>query len=482
MFTSTHPFLFFDVMRVPYVVAATPDAERAPVGRIRRADPAHGAVPGAELLWVRTAKRTPVRRHRGRFRLAGYEVAGLVEDVRPEDLGLGDHRSWTVREPVLAPDGSQVGAVWTSKTGAVLLPFDPGAVITGLWSEEYTNLGALASVRKRARTAAINGYYGLRPVIPRAAQLRMRRILAQSSGPPSYPAWPVEHGLHDLYDWLLRLAAGVAGTAVPWLHPWPDGKEWAMVLTHDIETSQGCHDMELLRGPEREHGYRSSWNFVPARYEVDPGLVARVAADDCEVGVHGLRHDGKDLRSRRMLDRRIPAMKESARRWGAVGFRSPATQRRWDLMPQLPFAYDSSYTDTEPYEPQPGGCCTYWPFFNEDLVELPITLPQDHTLFEILGQRDAMIWIEKGRELRRRNGMLLALSHPDYAHGCAAEAWQALLDEFADDGAKWQALPREVAAWWRARSASQPKQSDGTWQVRGPAAGRARVCLTHTDS
>jgi hypothetical protein len=309
-------------------------------------------------------------------------------------------------------------------------------------------------------------------------QLWLRRVFARTRAAPAYPAWPLEHGLHDLYDWLLGVTAAVAGTAVPWLHPWPDGAEWAMVLTHDVETDQGCRDIELLRGPERDRGYRSSWNFVPERYDVAAGVLAQLGAEDCEVGVHGLRHDGKDVRSRRMLDRRIPAMREAAGRWAAVGFRSPATQRRWDLMPRLPFAYDSSYTDTEPYEPQPGGCCTYWPFFNDSLVELPITIPQDHTLFEILGHRDGTVWLDKGRALRSRHGMLLALSHPDYAHGLAAGAWQALLDEFADDDTKWQALPREVAEWWRARADSEPELCEGTWRVRGPAEGRARVCLT----
>ena len=122
------------------------------------------------------------------------------------------------------------------------------------------------------------------------------------------------------------------------------------------------------------------------------------------------------------------------------------------------FDYDWSYTDTEPYEPQPGGCCTYLPFFNEDLVELPITLPQDHTLFEILQHDDGELWVGKAAGSATGSGMVLVLAHPDYAHDDRwPRRWQALLDEFADDGANWQALPREVAAWWRARSASQPQ-------------------------
>ncbi len=449
MFTSTHAFAFFDVMRVPYLVVPRADSARSAVGHIRRPSSSDGAGSGPELIWVRTRARSAGRRYRGRFGVAGFEVAGVVHDVRPERLDLQGERTWSVREAVRAPDGHQVGAVWTSSAGDVLLPFDPGAVMTALWSEAYTQLTVRAYVSRRARTLAVTGYYWLRPSLPRTVQLRLRRVFAHGGHLPDYPAWPVEHGLHDLYEWLLQLVAGLAGTPVPWLHPWPDGSAWAMVLTHDVETRQGYQDMELLRAPERERSYRSSWNFVPGRYDVDPHVVERVQADHCEVGVHGLHHDGKDLRSRRMLRRRLPAMREFARSWGAVGFRSPGTQRRWDLMPRLGFLYDSSYTDTEPYEPQPGGCCTYWPFFNEALVELPISLPQDHTLYEILGHRDAAVWVDKGRELRRRGGMLLVLSHPDYAHGSAVEAWKMLLEEFADDETKWQALPREVAEWWR---------------------------------
>ena len=54
---------------------------------------------------------------------------------------------------------------------------------------------------------------------------------------------------------------------------------------------------------------------------------------------------------------------------------------------------------------------------NGELVELPITLPQDHTLFSILGERDERLWVAKTEHIRRRGGMALALTHPDYADG-----------------------------------------------------------------
>ena len=80
-------------------------------------------------------------------------------------------------------------------------------------------------------------------------------------------------------------------------------------------------NLDLLREPERELGYRSSWNFVPLRYQVPDDLVHALQREGCEVGVHGLRHDGRDLGSRRLLAKRLPLMREYADRWRAVGFR-----------------------------------------------------------------------------------------------------------------------------------------------------------------
>ena len=124
-----------------------------------------------------------------------------------------------------------------------------------------------------------------------------------------------------------------------------------------------------------------------------------------EVGVHGLYHDGRDLESLETLRERLPEMRAYAEHWGSVGFRSPATHRCWEWMPTLGFDYDSSYPDTDPFEPQGGGCCSLLPFFNEGLVELPITLPQDHTLFVILQNSCNTAFAQMGVEQAQASGM-----------------------------------------------------------------------------
>jgi hypothetical protein len=477
VFEASHPFAFLDYFRVPYEVRGPADAD-APhrIGRLRPTDTSVGRT----LLWRRAdgSRRPSPTNRAGQYQLRGFTLVGHVDRADPRALLGSVGRDWRPMEPIVDRRGRQVAAVWADVDGSVYLPFDPGEVMRYLWSEGYTAIGH-AAVTRRVRRLIIRCYYLVRPLLPRPTQLRLRRAFARRQGAPSFPRWPVEHSLHDLYEWLLGVLTTVAGEPVPYVDLWPGGKSWAFVLTHDVETGTGLRDMALLRDAERRHGYSSSWNLVAERYPVDDATVRSLQDDGCEVGVHGLRHDGRDLASRRVLRQRLPAMRANAARWDAVGFRSPATQRSWKLMPSLGFDYDTSYTDTDPYEPQPGGCCTYLPFFNEQLVELPITLPQDHTLFEILEHTDGKLWIGKARDIRDRGGMVLVLAHPDYARDVRLdEAWRGLLDEFAGDETVWQALPRDVASWWRRRASSSLSRDGDAWRIRGPAADDGRVRLT----
>ena len=148
-------------------------------------------------------------------------------------------------------------------------------------------------------------------------------------------------------------------------------------------------------------------------------------------------------------------------------------------MPRLGFDYDSSFTDTDPYEPQPGGCCSLLPFFIGDVVELPITLPQDHTLFIILRARDARTWLDKIAWIRERGGLAVVLTHPDYVHAVPAlPAYEELLTTVAADPEVWRPLPKEVAAWWRRRAETEVVPDGLGWSLAGPGAHEARIRMT----
>jgi peptidoglycan/xylan/chitin deacetylase (PgdA/CDA1 family) len=478
VFEASSPFALFDYFRVPYAVWPAEDAARPP-----RAPAVHWLRPAQQpgrarrsLLWLASAGGRPggtAAARLGRYQLADCTFFGHVApDIVPQarDLGSG----WRPAEPIRDAGGNRVAAIWRDRDGSVFLPFDPGEVMLRFWSESYRNVGrsALAAAGPALRRC----YYFARPALPRPAQVALRRAFTRVQERSSFPAWPVEDSLHALYQWLFATVVELASGPVPFIESWPEGRSWALVLTHDVETEVGYRTMGLLRDAERELGYRSSWNFVAQRYQVHDTTVRALQAEGCEVGVHGLRHDGRDLASRRLLAKRLPAMRDNANRWGAVGFRSPSTQRDWCLMPLLGFDYDSSYSDTDPYEPQSGGCCTYLPYFNESMIELPITLPQDHTLFCILPDAGADVWMRKARFLRERGGMALVLTHPDYAvDPRVADGYRELLEAFHCDDTAWRALPKEVASWWRQRDASVLRQDGDGWRIDGPASAWGRV-------
>jgi glycosyltransferase involved in cell wall biosynthesis len=489
MFEASHRFEFLDYYRVPYQLVPDEPAMRPAesldfIGRLRSAR--QDGSPGRSLLWFRSGAGAPQMGGScalGRYRLGSATLFGHVLSDSAAmawlpALGTG----WRPTQPLRNETGAHVASVWRDEGGNVFLPFDMGEVMGTFWSERYE--GLLRSPHDAdAKRLLLRAYYRFKPFTPRSAQLALRRALARVQSRSSFPRWPIEDSLHDLYTWLLAVLADLCGSPVPWLDMWPGGRSWALVLTHDVETEIGFRNLHLLRDPERSAGFRSSWNFVPERYRIEECVLQRLRDEGCEIGVHGLRHDGRDLSSRRFFDQRLPAIRGYAERWGAVGYRSPATHRVWEWMPELGFDYDSSYTDTDPYEPQRGGCCTYLPFMNQNQVELPITLPQDHTVFAVLRHTDESLWVNKARHLRDRGAMALVLSHPDYAHDpYVAGAWKGLLDEFRDDDSAWQALPREVAAWWRRRASSAVGRSGGEWRVEGPAAGDGRVRFTEPDT
>jgi hypothetical protein len=485
VFETSHPFAFFDYFRVPYQVrplrGGDGHAGAARFVHVLRTAASSAQAPRS-LFWAGSDTRSAIQSaagQLGRYRLGNITLFGhVVPDAAVPAMLERSGRGWSAAEPIHAADGERVAAVWRDTEGNVFLPFDPGEVMRLYWSEGYLEVGRSA-VAAACRAIIMRGYYLARPAMPRVVQLWLRRRFTRVQAAATFPAWPIEDSLHDFYGWLFDVIADLAAAPVPFLDLWPSGRSWALVLTHDVETDAGYREMNLLRAPERAHGYRSSWNLVGARYEVDDDKVRSLHDDGCEVGVHGLLHDGRDL-SARLLDERLPAMWANASRWDAVGFRSPATHRSWDLMHRLGFGYDTSYSDTDPYEPQAGGCCSFLPYFNQDMVELPITLPQDHTLFTILQHPDGELWLRKARHIRDRGGMVLVLTHPDYAHDQRlAEGYRTLLDAFADDETVWHALPREIAAWWRKRAVSTLRATGNGWDIDGPAsdAGRIRFAL-----
>jgi hypothetical protein len=213
---------------------------------------------------------------------------------------------------------------------------------------------------------------------------------------------------------------------------------------------------------EEEVGFRSSFNFVPERYHVPEAIRTEIVHRAFEIGLHGLNHDGRLYRSRKEFLARAARLNQYAREWGVVGFRSPAMHHNLEWLLDLDIEYDASTFDTDPFQPQPVGVKTVFPFrvastaSQRGYVELPCTLDQDFTLFILMREQTIDTWKQKLEWIVEQGGMVLVNTHPDYmnfngrrngAEQYPVQRYRELLAHLATSykGAYWHALPRAVA-------------------------------------
>jgi len=94
-------------------------------------------------------------------------------------------------------------------------------------------------------------YYTLKPFIPRWLQIQIRRQIVLRKRANYTHLWPIDEN-----------------SAIPpqgWTG-WPDGKKFALVLMHDVDTEKGQEKCIELARLGKEMGFWSSINFIPERY------------------------------------------------------------------------------------------------------------------------------------------------------------------------------------------------------------------------
>lgn len=239
---------------------------------------------------------------------------------------------------------------------------------------------------------------------------------------------------------------------------------------------------------ESELGFRSSFNFIPeGSYAVSDELRSELRRGGFEVGVHDLHHDGKLYRNYRTFLRHAERINYYLRKWDAVGFRSGFMLHNLEWAHNLDILYEASTFDTDPFEPQPEGVGTIFPFWVarsssldhltsphreapvlpvansralQGYVELPYTLVQDSTLFTLLGERQADIWFKKVDWLAKNGGMVLVNVHPDYTamNGAIHSRWEYPVELYRQlleylrcryQGAYWHVTPAQLATWFK---------------------------------
>ncbi|MBN1363347.1 MAG: polysaccharide deacetylase family protein, partial [Syntrophaceae bacterium] len=294
-------------------------------------------------------------------------------------------------------------------------------------------------------------YYFLKSFIPRRLQLAIRRQIVRRRLAKYRDVWPIDENS-------AKPPEGWQG--------WPEGKKFALVLTHDVESVKGIHKCRHLMELDKKHGFKSSFNFVAEDYTVPSDLWNDIKDNGFEIGMHGLQHDRNPFRSERVFEKQAIKINRYLKDWDAEGFRAPSMYHNLGMLHHLDITYDASTFDTDPFEPQPDGMGTIFPFWvpgqspSEGYVELPYTLPQDFLLFILMKEQTIDIWKQKLDWIVENGGMALIIIHPDYINfdGTEPSYDEYPMSRFKDllihiknkyTNQYWNVLPNELSRFWR---------------------------------
>lgn len=237
-----------------------------------------------------------------------------------------------------------------------------------------------------------------------------------------------------------------------------NGKEYAIMLTHDVDTRRGLLRAKKLKTLENKYDVPSAWYIPSELYKLDTEVI-RELANHGEVGAHDTKHDGKldNLSESKLIERLRKAREELQRILGdgVKGFRAPLLQHSVKIIRasgKAGYLYDTSIPTWEPRHPKtmkPHGIATVYPLVIEGVTEIPVTLPQDHQLLHILGLSPKELmreWTKIIGVIKEIGGLCTVLVHPDYdlAYPENLGIYEDLLNTIASDREALVSLPGNV--------------------------------------
>ena len=276
-----------------------------------------------------------------------------------------------------------------------------------------------------------------------------------------FPSWPVEdciEGMRWAFLKTLHLLVSSELTPTPF---WPDGKQYAVVLVHDVDTKHGFERIHKLLDVDDRFNVVSCWSIVARHYNMDKSLLRSLIQRGHEIAMHGYNHDGK-LSFLRLseINKRLSECSDFISDFQVRGFRSPSLLRTENLFHALKgFSYDNSVPDTEILSQNAkfSGCCTIFPFWKQNLLELPVTVPMDCTLL-FLGyslEEILKVWLDKIKWIKSVGGLAVITTHPEphfSGNNAMVDVYAALLKEISSDETAWITTPSKVAESWKSRN------------------------------
>lgn len=351
--------------------------------------------------------------------------------------------------------GEKIVLIQRDEKGRIIFSFDPQEAINFLLEEKYL---------KNIRPFYTRFHCGFPQIIPSYLKKWIKWIIHCSNKKVgiSFPDWPIEKSVELIRRLVLeciKLQGGETKRAGNGF--WPESKNFAIVLTHDVDTAKGFRNIDKIAKLEEERGFVSTWFIVAKGYKKDKVLLNGLLNKGHEIAMHGDYHDsGLSFLERAKIKNRFKKCLDFIEAYKIRGFRAPSLLHSKELMNVLlEFGfYDSSVPDTGKLSPFPQtvGCCSIFPYMNNNVLEIPITLPLDSSLIFLRFNPDAMmdIWKRKMCWIRQVGGMLVLDTHPEphfIADECYLESYRLFLDELSSYNDAWVATAGSVADWWKRR-------------------------------
>src|SRR5271155_1302722 len=369
----------------------------------------------------------------------------------------------------------------------VRLPFDPAQIVDNLRRERYLNPLGANHGRILSHPLVRKTYYAVRELLPVAIRKHFQKAYLGGWQKLQFPNWPVDFRVDTIHEQVLRLSMEAGGVRrMPFIWFWPQGAANCLIMTHDVETAAGRDFTPELMDLDDSYGIKSSFQVIPEkRYEITDEYVRNMRSRGFEFNIHDLNHDGQLYQEHELFSERARKINDYVKKFDAKGFRAGVMYRNLDWYKEYKFSYDMSVPNVAHLDPQRGGCCTVFPYFVGKILEIPLTTCQDYSLFQILNDYSIDLWTQQLDMIRKRNGLMSFIAHPDYLMSPQArrvyEVLLGYLQRMVERENTWMALPGEVDRWWRARNEMHLVQKGNHWQIEGPDCDRARIAYATLD-
>jgi peptidoglycan/xylan/chitin deacetylase (PgdA/CDA1 family) len=235
-------------------------------------------------------------------------------------------------------------------------------------------------------------------------------------------------------------------------------KKCVCAITHDVETRAGLFRSVKVKKLEEKYGVSSAWYIPSAEYPLEQEIVTTLA-NNGEVGSHDTKHDGRlsSLSGKKLYDR-LQDSKNTLERIvkdKVVGFRAPLLQHTANTLSSLKasgYEYDTSVPTLEARHPRTmhsHGIGTVFPICISGIMELPVTIMQDHQLLHVLGyapKEVVSIYLTSLAAIKELGGTSVLLLHPEYdlLNGEELSLYEELLCSIVNDDEIFIQLPRSI--------------------------------------